>query len=476
MSRNMETSVLNVKKIRKLSIPYMWVWAAYYAWVLVFTVWWTAIPGRNMYFTEEYRGVIHTVNMISSAVCVMTLKKEQFTRSIRISTVIAVLMMGLFFWAPTPPLKMIAAALLGLSLGCINISILFPFVFMLNNTEKLFALVMGHVLSNAVSLLICSVSVDGEQIIAASMLAAALFAVVYFRNGQLSGEWKDKLVINNNTRAAIILTILTSTLGAILFLGADKAILNIYALTPGESVMIWYFLGGLLGSLLYGLIFALPRMNAHMALSLPFGCLALGLLCSAFVDRIQGMARAFSFLLGMGTIMGMSTVYYILGVAGKKHNSMLFVRLCILIIGIFGGVSSVMIGDWVVSAEHAMQISLIFTVASSAVVILVLVFSSAIAKICFDDTWAGDAVLPEVRELQAAMQIVNRVDELEGLGLTPREKEVCMWLLRGFTVRQISGELGLAFATVNGYYRSLYRKLGINSKVELFMRFGTKVK
>ena len=91
----------------------------------------------------------------------------------------------------------------------------------------------------------------------------------------------------------------------------------------------------------------------------------------------------------------------------------------------------------------------------------------------------------KVGELQGEIDILNtpRVAEtvpqeelLQGLGLTPREREVCLLLLKSFTIRQISGELHLAFATVNSYYRSLYRKLGINSKAELFMRFGADIK
>jgi DNA-binding NarL/FixJ family response regulator len=68
----------------------------------------------------------------------------------------------------------------------------------------------------------------------------------------------------------------------------------------------------------------------------------------------------------------------------------------------------------------------------------------------------------------------SSADKFEGLGLTPREKEVCSLLLKSLSIRQIAGELGLQFSTVNGYYRSLYRKLGINSKGELFMRFGVE--
>jgi DNA-binding CsgD family transcriptional regulator len=62
---------------------------------------------------------------------------------------------------------------------------------------------------------------------------------------------------------------------------------------------------------------------------------------------------------------------------------------------------------------------------------------------------------------------------LENLGLSPREKEICGYLLKGLSIKQIGYELHISFDTVNSHYRSLYRKLGISSKAELFIRFGT---
>jgi DNA-binding CsgD family transcriptional regulator len=81
----------------------------------------------------------------------------------------------------------------------------------------------------------------------------------------------------------------------------------------------------------------------------------------------------------------------------------------------------------------------------------------------------------KAREITDVEEAVNATDKLEGLGLSPREREVCVLLLKSMSVKMISGELRLAFSTVNGYYRSLYRKLGISSKGELFMRFGAEV-
>jgi len=66
----------------------------------------------------------------------------------------------------------------------------------------------------------------------------------------------------------------------------------------------------------------------------------------------------------------------------------------------------------------------------------------------------------------------RQVSRLDGTALSPREKQVALLLLRGMTLRQIAPELGLTPATVATYSKSIYKKLGINSRAELFLRFG----
>ena len=66
----------------------------------------------------------------------------------------------------------------------------------------------------------------------------------------------------------------------------------------------------------------------------------------------------------------------------------------------------------------------------------------------------------------------SQVLTLDGTGLSPREKQVTLLLLQGLTLRQIAPELGLTASTVATYSKSIYKKLGINSRAELFIRFG----
>ncbi len=465
--------VVSTKTLRKQNLPYLLIWILYYAWVIVFTTWWTASPETGSAFSVESRNIIHTMNLVSSAACIFLFKKEWFVLTARIGAASVLVTLGLFLIAPAPQTKMAAAALLGVSMGCVNISILIPFTFVLNNTEKICAVVCSHLLSNIVAVLIRGFHFTGagDGYAAAGMLFMALPAVVFFQRKHLSSTAADKLKDRSNVRAAMILTILIGILGAILFLGAGKAMLNIQTSFSAPLVEIWYYSGGVVGSVLMALLFAVLNKNMHMLLSVPFGCLAAGLVCNAFAGRAPDMDIVFGFLLGVGTAMGMSNVYYILGVVSKKYNSMRYLRLSILMIGICGGVSGVWIGN-VIGQANTAQLSIISSLVSLLAVIVVLICSPMIAKTFFDDNWARDSTRNEITELAEVVSRVEQKDRFEGLRLSPREKQVAIHLLRGMTMRQIAAELGIAESTVNGYCGTLYKKMQINSRIELFARFG----
>lgn len=56
--------------------------------------------------------------------------------------------------------------------------------------------------------------------------------------------------------------------------------------------------------------------------------------------------------------------------------------------------------------------------------------------------------------------------------LTSRETEVFRLLIAGNTLRQIAGELKIEYTTVNFHYKNIYKKLQVNSRVELIKKYG----
>jgi DNA-binding CsgD family transcriptional regulator len=68
-------------------------------------------------------------------------------------------------------------------------------------------------------------------------------------------------------------------------------------------------------------------------------------------------------------------------------------------------------------------------------------------------------------------QFVKAPPDFKKHGLSKREEEICLLLLKGYTIKEISAQLYIAFATANNHCQSIYRKLGINSRQELFLKF-----
>jgi DNA-binding NarL/FixJ family response regulator len=80
---------------------------------------------------------------------------------------------------------------------------------------------------------------------------------------------------------------------------------------------------------------------------------------------------------------------------------------------------------------------------------------------------ADEALKPAVPAAAAPIPAVGH--------LTAREREVLAWALRGVPSREIAEGLTLGERTVETHLASIYRKLGVGSRVELIMKFkGTE--
>ncbi|CAA6679922.1 MULTISPECIES: response regulator transcription factor [unclassified Lentimonas] len=57
-------------------------------------------------------------------------------------------------------------------------------------------------------------------------------------------------------------------------------------------------------------------------------------------------------------------------------------------------------------------------------------------------------------------------------GLTPREKDVLDLLVKGKPYKEIASDLYVSLDTVRSHVRRIYRKLHINSRAEIMLKFG----
>jgi DNA-binding CsgD family transcriptional regulator len=458
-------NVINFKGLRQSSLPYLLIWVIYYAWVILFTTWWTASPLTDHIFSSSMRSMLHSVNLISSAVFIFIIKKEWYVKTARMGAIVLIVGMITFLVSHNGHVSLIAIITIGIFVGCINISILMPFVFKLNNTEKFYAVVGSYFLIGLISLIIesgisSSISNRVNMLISFGILLVSLSAILFFKKDAVLEVTAGPQSIKMPRR--VYLTLVFNCIFAFLFKGIGTGILNITAASSAFPVLLWYAVGELAGCLVYFIIYGLSKKSIHLAWNISFSCLTMGLLFNAFANQNKGLTIAFGVLLGIGNTIGMVNVYYILGVIGKKYNSMRYLQFSILFIGVCGGVAGVAMGN-LVSNIHTFGVSIIFSIVSAAVTLLFLAISPVLSQTYYGDEWVNDSEKSEIDN--------ERLYLFKKYNLSKRETEVCKLLLQGYTLRQISAMLSIGYPTVNTYCTSLYRKLCINSRTELIILF-----
>jgi DNA-binding NarL/FixJ family response regulator len=84
------------------------------------------------------------------------------------------------------------------------------------------------------------------------------------------------------------------------------------------------------------------------------------------------------------------------------------------------------------------------------------------------------ATLNSVILLRLSSVSKERQDIKEEHGLTSREREIFTMLLDGRAPKEIAQSLKISHRTVDTHIANLYRKLGIQSRAELFAKYKTK--
>jgi DNA-binding NarL/FixJ family response regulator len=90
----------------------------------------------------------------------------------------------------------------------------------------------------------------------------------------------------------------------------------------------------------------------------------------------------------------------------------------------------------------------------------------------FNTPWSDGLKLADMIEYAPVIAEVEQLDETERLGLSPREKEIFILLLGDSQRKHIANTLKVGEGTVNFHVNNLYRKLGIQSRAELFTKHG----
>jgi DNA-binding CsgD family transcriptional regulator len=182
------------------------------------------------------------------------------------------------------------------------------------------------------------------------------------------------------------------------------------------------------------------------------------------------LLNAGSFLYGSGEGMGYIVLLYMLGGAVKRSGSYKVFRLYCLVT--FIEYFAVTLGFDALYANVALPNHY---VAFAVIVVLACACVAAapsLQKRLFDADWTDGFHLADMPEYREAIAETAKIEKRDALKLTPREREIFSLLLTDIAPKAILAELKISRGTLNTHSTNLYRKLGIQSRAELFAKYG----
>ncbi len=93
-----------------------------------------------------------------------------------------------------------------------------------------------------------------------------------------------------------------------------------------------------------------------------------------------------------------------------------------------------------------------------------------VAEGALSDDAADSSPAPSVR---GKAGITETVKQDRVMQLAPREYELYLLLLEGYTLNESAKKLCVKYAMANTHMNAIYRKLGVNSRAELIINYHT---
>lgn len=418
------------------------------------------LPVQATLFGLPGKTVVYIAHMLASLLVIL-LWSERFRPLLRVSVAVMAAGFLLFVFVPQGSgLHLLSGAIAMAGLGGAVTCARCGFAFAANNAERLFGMLLMTVCVSLIYLLE-TFGARGPlvtHILPLALTAALSFCLLRFREGDLEAKQTSG---HEDAKS------LYCALGfMIAYFGIDGYLYKLlYPSSVGGNVL--FSVGMVLATAVFFTAFVVGRKNVWYLWTLFFAFAAAAAILAIFSPQI-GSELPYHLAAGLA-ILGWPLSLYMLACAQRRFASYRLLKQCTLVFILLSPLTTVT--DDLIKSYRP---DLIPAVALAYILLLLLAFLLTIPytyRHLFSVGWVDELSQNDMQKLR---EKAAEADRFAAYGLTPRQKEVAALLLAAKTRRQISGELGLSESTVKMHTSDLYRKLGINSRVELFRLFGTE--
>ncbi len=394
---------------------------------------------------------------------VLFVKEPQIVRVSHISAIVMIVGFAMRFFQ-SDALCFWGSLVCWMGVGACGVGAWLCFCVKLNNAERLAGILLEIVIINIYMLLstVIRITYVADLTITSVILICFAACILTFREKDIkqeNSEYQGERRRENYWGLAYALAYFVIL-----------QLFNKYIATSMEFSDMIYAVGGL-GAVVIALViqFACKRSSWQMWNVL---LLAAALATVMFWFTNIAAVRAGSLFVGIFNYSGDIVLFYACAGAIKRAYSFrYFKRFLFAFYGIL--IASYFLTE-LIAGLGEYRLLIILSVFIGAVFVIFIFLSSTLYDKFLASDWSSDLRSPDMNIHEKSGNEDAYEETLNTYGLTRREKEVCDLLLEGRTLRQISADIGIGFSTVNTHYKNLYRKLGINSRAELFRIFGIK--
>jgi len=116
--------------------------------------------------------------------------------------------------------------------------------------------------------------------------------------------------------------------------------------------------------------------------------------------------------------------------------------------------------------NHYLAFGVVLVLCSACFLIIPL-----LQKKLFEADWTDGLHLKDMAEYALPLAETEEINTKDNLNLTDREREIFTMLLKSLSPKEIAHTLKVSYHTVVFHRQNLYRKLGIQSRAELFAKY-----
>lgn len=410
-------------------------------------------------FLKNYSQIYTYICLIACPTIAVIFKGEQYVPKTIYSILMLIISIIIIMVFRNSVLNLIFNVVGAIAVGHVFASCGYGFFMILNNSEKLYSMILGIVIPKGIlviSTLFNSIEQGKEtsRIIMILCTIVLLICSIDFRRKKSHIPKLKEIEISKKAYSLMAVIFVTLALNDVI----APFILSYIKDEIQKPLEILYFTGMVLGVATIIIFQKYWKFNICIVIGLSFAFLIVGFSNSLIATKYAYGAYMTALFFGGAYSIGIIDMYYIAGLMAKKFRSITFYRRGIVLSSSYYFVSFVII-------YLLKESQVIIALASIFIIVLFFVVAPVFNKTLYEGEWIDDSYREDVT-------FESRLEaRLRELRLSNKEIQVCQLLLKGHTLRQTSAMIGIAYSTVNTYCTSLYRKLDINSRAELMLLF-----